>query len=94
MATYLFKDENKAAFINGVNSLFSQNGLEQEVSQANLLDTPPNKAEFTLYITEDPQEISIIDQAIVDKHFGFPLRQIDLKSMVKESQKFSKKKRK
>jgi hypothetical protein len=94
MATYLFKDENKAAFVNGVNSLFSKNGLEQEISQADLLDTPPNKAEFTLFVTEDPQQISIMDQAIKDKHFGFPLRQIDLKSMVKESQKYSKKKHK
>jgi hypothetical protein len=94
MATYLFKDENKAAFVNGANSLFSKNGLEHEISQADLLDTPPNKAEFTLFVTEDPQEISVIDQAIADKHFGFPLRSIDLKSMVKESQKSSKKKRK
>jgi hypothetical protein len=94
MATYLFRDENKAAFINGANSLFSKNGLEHEVSQADLLDTPPNKIEFTLFITEDPQEIAVIDQAIKDKHFNFPLKSIDLKSMVKESKSKSKKYRK
>ena len=88
MATYLFRDENKAAFVNGINSLFSDNSLDRNVSSSDLIDTPSaDKAEFTLFITEDPQEISIIDNAIKDKHFNFPLRQIDLKSMIKESLK-------
>ena len=94
MATYLFKDENKAAFVNGANSLFSKNGLNHEISQSDLLNTPPGKAEFTLFVTEDPQEITVIDQAIEDKHFGFPLRSIDLKSMIRESKSKSKKYRK
>jgi hypothetical protein len=94
MATYLFKDENKAAFINGANSLFSKNGLEHEISQADLLDTLPGKIEFTLFITEDPQEIMVIDQAIKDRHFSFPLKSIDLKSMIKESKSKLKKYRK
>lgn len=88
MATYLFRDENKAAFVNGMNALFSENSLEREISSADLIDTPnAGKTEFTLFITEDPQEISILDNAIKTKHFNFPLRQIDLKSMVKESLK-------
>lgn len=88
MATYLFRDENKAAFINGMNALFSDNSLDREISSADLIDTPSaDKTEFTLFITDDPQEISILDNAIKSKHFGFPLRQIDLKSMVKESLK-------
>jgi hypothetical protein len=88
MATYLFRDENKAAFVNGLNSLFSKNNLEREISSNDLIDTPSaDKTEFTLFITDDPQEISILDQAINDKHFGFPLRQIDLKSIVKESKR-------
>lgn len=88
MATYLFRDDNKAAFINGMNALFSENNLDREISSADLIDTPSaDKTEFTLFITDDPQEISILDQAIKAKHFGFPLRQIDLKSMVKESLK-------
>ncbi len=91
MATYLFKDENKAAFINGVNSLFSINGLEHEISQTDLLNTPPKKPEFTLFVTDDQKEIDVLDQAINDKHFKFPLKTIDLKSMVKESKKTSKK---
>ena len=88
MATYLFRDENKAAFVNGLNSLFSKNNLEREIFSNDLIDTPSaDKTEFTLFITDDPQEISILDQAINDKHFGFPLRQIDLKSIVKESKR-------
>ena len=88
MATYLFRDENKAAFVNGLNSLFSENKLEREISSNDLIDTPSaDKTEFTLFITDDPQEISILDQAINAKHFGFPLRQIDLKSIVKESKR-------
>ncbi len=92
MATYLFRDANKAAFTNGLNALFADNKLEREISSNDLIDTPSaGKAEFTLFITDDPQEISIVDQAIKDKHFGFPLRQIDLKSIVKESKRKSKK---
>lgn len=88
MATYLFRDENKAAFVNGLNSLFSKNNLEREISSNDLIDTPSaDKTEFTLFITDDPQEISILDQAINVKHFNFPLRQIDLKSIVKESKR-------
>jgi hypothetical protein len=88
MATYLFRDENKAAFVNGLNSLFSENKLEREISSNDLIDTPSaDKTEFTLFITDDPQEISILDQAIKAKHFKFPLRQIDLKSIVKESKR-------
>ena len=92
MATYLFRDANKAAFTNGINALFTDNKLEREISSEDLIDTPSaGKSEFTLFITDDPQEISILDQAINDKHFGFPLRQIDLKSIVKESKRKSKK---
>lgn len=92
MATYLFRDANKAAFINGMNALFANNSLEREISSDDLINTPSvDKVEFTLFITEDPQEISILDQAIKNKHFGFPLRQIDLKSIIKESKKKSKK---
>jgi hypothetical protein len=88
MATYLFRDENKAAFVNGLNSLFSKNKLEREISSNDLIDTPSaDKTEFTLFITDDSQEISILDQAISVKHFNFPLRQIDLKSIVKESKR-------
>jgi hypothetical protein len=88
MATYLFRDDNKAAFVNGMNALFSDNSLDREISSADLIDTPSaDKTEFTLFITDDPQEISILNQAINDKHFGFPLRQIDLKSIVKESKR-------
>jgi len=88
MATYLFRDENKAAFINGMNALFSDNSLDRSISSSDLIDTPSaGKTEFTLFITEDPQEISILNNALKTKHFGFPLRQIDLKSMIKESKK-------
>ena len=91
MATYLFRDANKAAFVNGANSLFKSNSLENTVSEDDLLDTPPNKAEFTLFVTEDPQEISVLNQAIADKHFSFPIKDVDLMKMIKESRKKFKK---
>lgn len=91
MATYLFRDANKAAFINGANSLFKSNNLENSVSEDDLLDTPPNKAEFTLFVTEDPQEIAVLNQAIEKKHFSFPIKDVDLTKMIKESRKKFKK---
>ena len=88
MATYLFRDENKAAFINGFNSLLKKNNVDNLTSSTDLVDTPSAaKVEFTLFITEDPTEISILNQAIKDKYFTFAVREIDLKSMVKESLK-------
>lgn len=95
MATYLLHDENKAAFINGFNSLLKKNNVENNISSTDLIDTPSAaKVEFTLFITEDPQEISILNQAIKDKYFSFAVKEIDLKSMVKESLKASKRKSK
>ena len=87
MATYLFKDANKAAFVNGVNTLFKDNGLDYEISTTDLLDALPGKAEFTFYITDDPQEDDILKNAEKTKYFTFPFRSIDLQEVIKESQK-------
>jgi hypothetical protein len=91
MATYLFKDANKAAFVNGVNTLFKDNGLDYEISSTDLLDAMPEKAEFTFYITDDPQEDDILKNAEKTKYFTFPFRAIDLQEVIKESKKKSKK---
>jgi hypothetical protein len=91
MATYLFKDANKAAFVNGVNNLFKDNGLDRELSSTDLLDAMPGKADFTFYITDDPQEDDILKKAEKTKYFSFPFRSIDLQEMIKESKKLLKK---
>jgi hypothetical protein len=93
MATYLFKDANKAAFVNGVNTLFKDNGLDREISSTDLLDAMPGKAEFTFYITDDPQEDDILKNAERTKYFSFPFRAIDLQEMIKESKKLQSKKK-
>ena len=93
MATYLFKDANKAAFVNGVNNLFKDNGLDREISSTDLLDALPGKAEFTFFITDDPQEDDILKDAEKTKYFQFPFRAIDLQEVIKESQKGKKSKK-
>jgi hypothetical protein len=93
MATYLFKDANKAAFVNGVNNLFKDNGLDREISSTDLLDAMPGKAEFTFYITDDPQEDDILKNAEKTKYFTFPFRAIDLQEMIRESKKLQPKKK-
>jgi hypothetical protein len=93
MATYLFKDANKAAFVNGVNNLFKDNGLNREISSTDLLDALPGKAEFTFYITDDPQEDDILKNAEKTKYFTFPFRAIDLQEIIKESKKGKKSKK-
>jgi hypothetical protein len=93
MATYLFKDANKAAFVNGVNTLFKDNGLDYEISTTDLLDALPGKVEFTFYITDDPQEDDILKNAEKKKYFTFPFRSIDLQEVIKESQKGKKSKK-
>ena len=94
MATYLFKDANKAAFVNGVNNLFKDNGLDREIYSTDLLDAMPGKAEFTFYITDDPQEDDILKNAENKKYFSFPFRSIDLQEMIRESKKLQKKSKK
>jgi hypothetical protein len=94
MATYLFKDANKAAFVNGVNNLFKDNGLDREISSTDLLDAMPGKAEFTFYITDDPQEDDILKNAENKKYFTFKFRSIDLQEMIRESKKSLKKSKK
>jgi hypothetical protein len=93
MATYLFRDANKAAFVNGINTLFKDNGLNREISSTDLLDALPGKAEFTFFITDDPQEDDILKNAEKTKYFSFPFRAIDLKEMVAESKKLQSKKK-
>ena len=95
MATFLFRDANKAAFVNGANKLFKDNSIDLEVSQNDLLDTPSaDKAEFTLYVSDEPQIVDILKNAEKNKYFSFPFREIDLKEAIKESKKPVKRKSK
>ncbi len=94
MATYLFRDANKAAFVNGVNTLFKKNGLNREIDSTDLLDAMPGKTDFTFYITDEPQEDDILKNAEKTKYFSFPFRSIDLQEIIKESKKFQKKSKK
>jgi hypothetical protein len=94
MATYLFKDANKAAFVNGANNLFKDNGLNREISTTDLLDALPGKAEFTFYIPTDTQEDDILKDAEKKGYFKFAFRAIDLQEMIKESKKLLKKSKK
>ena len=95
MATFLFRDANKAAFVNGANKLFKDNGIDLEVSQNDLLDTPSaDKAEFTLYVSDEPQIVDVLQNAEKNKYFSFPFREIDLKEAIKESKKPVKRKSK
>ena len=54
----------------------------------------PGKAEFTFYITDDPQEDDILKNAENKKYFSFPFRSIDLQEMIRESKKLQKKSKK
>ncbi len=94
MATYLFKDANKAAFVNGVNTLFKDNGLDREIDSTDLLDAMPGKAHFTFFIPDDPQEDDILKNAEKTKYFSFPFRSINLQEIIKESKKLAKKSKK
>jgi hypothetical protein len=53
----------------------------------------PGKAQFTFFITDDPQEDDILKNAEKIKYFSFPFRAIDLQEMIKESKKFQPKKK-
>ena len=94
MATYLFKDANKAAFVNGANNLFKDNGLNREISTTDLLDALPGKTEFTFYIPTDTQEDDILKDAEKKGYFKFSFKSIDLQEMIKESKKLLKKSKK
>ena len=93
MATYLFKDANKAAFVNGANNLFKDNGLNREISSTDLLDALPGKAEFTFYIPTDVQEDDILKDAEKKGYFKFSFKSIDLQEMIAESKKLQSKKK-
>ena len=93
MATYLFRDANKAAFVNGANNLFKDNGLDREISTTDLFDALPGKAEFTFYIPTDVQEDDILKDAEKKGYFKFAFKSIDLQEMIKESKKLQPKKK-
>jgi hypothetical protein len=86
MATFLFHDSNKAAFINGVNKLLKDNSIDYKISKRDVIDTPsPAKAQFTLYVSDEPQVVDILKQAEKSKHFDFSFKEIDLKEIINKS---------
>jgi hypothetical protein len=88
MATFLFHDSNKAAFINGVNKLFKDNSIDYKISKRDVIDTPSvDKAKFTIYVSDEPQVVDILKQAEKSKHFDFSFKEIDLKEIITKSKK-------
>ncbi len=55
----------------------------------NFLDVPgSNKSEDkTIFATDSPQEIGMLDTLINNKSFSYPVKKINLKEMVKSSRK-------
>jgi hypothetical protein len=86
MATFLFHDSNKAAFINGLNKLLKDNSIDYKISKRDVIDTPSAaKAQFTLYVSDEPQVVDILKQAVKSKHFDFTFKEIDLKEVITKS---------
>jgi hypothetical protein len=86
MATFLFHDSNKAAFINGLNKLLKDNSIDYKISKQDVIDTPSvTKTQFTLYVSDEPQVIDILKQAVKSKHFDFAFKEIDLKEVITKS---------
>lgn len=80
--TFLFKDENRAAFENGANKLFKENDLpDMKVNSKGMMNYPKDDNEFTVYVTTDPVEVKILQQAEKDKHFNFPFKHINMKEI-------------
>lgn len=86
MATFLFHDSNKAAFINGLNKLLKDNSIDYKISKRDVIDTPSaDKAKFTIYVSDEPQVVDILKQAEKSKHFDFAFKEIDLKEIINKS---------
>jgi hypothetical protein len=87
MAEYLLRDRDKAAFINHMNKILGQMEPELGLDTTNFLDIPgSNKSEDkTIFVTDNPQEIGILDTLINNKSFSYPVKKIDLKEMAKSS---------
>ena len=89
MAEYLLRDRDKAAFINHMNKLLGQMDPGLGLDSSNFIDVPgDNKSEDkTIFATDDPREVSMLDTLINNRSFSYPVKKIDLKEMVKKSRK-------
>lgn len=87
MVTYLFADKNKAAFVNAINKLLKNNELGYEVSSTDLINPSPSKTESTLFVTDDENEVYIMDDAIKSKYFKFPIEKVNIKNMKEQINK-------
>jgi hypothetical protein len=87
MAEYLLRDRDKAAFINHMNKILGQMDPELGLDTTNFLDIPgSNKSEDkTIFATDNPQEIGMLDTLINNKSFSYPVKKVDLKEMAKAS---------
>ena len=89
MAEYLLRDRDKAAFINHMNKLLGQMDPKLGLVSTNFIDVPgDNKSEDkTIFATDDPREVSMLDTLINNRLFSYPVKKIDLKAMVRKSRK-------
>ena len=89
MAEYLLRDRDKAAFINHMNKILGQMDPSLGLDSTNFMDIPgDNRSEDkTIFVTDDPQEISMLDTLVSKRSFSYPVKKIDLKEMVKKSRK-------
>lgn len=89
MAEYLLRDRDKAAFINHMNKILGQMDPSLGLDSTNFMDIPgDNRSEDkTIFVTDDPQEISMLDTLVSKRSFSYPVKKIDLKEMVRKSRK-------
>jgi hypothetical protein len=57
------------------------------LDSTNFLDIPAShkSEDKTIFATDDPQEIGMLDTLINNKSFSYPIKKIDLKEMAKSS---------
>ncbi len=87
MAEYLMYDKDKAAFINRMNKLLGQVGPGMELKSSNFLDVPGSSTseDTTVFVTNDPIVIKLLDTLIDKNAFTYSIKRIDLKEMIRVS---------
>lgn len=59
------------------------------LDSTNFIDVPGNSKseDKTIFATNDPREISMLDMLINNRSFSYPVKKIDLKEMARASRK-------
>jgi len=75
MKAFLFADKNKSAFLQTYRTLTTSSP-----SLSNIIDTPKNKPEYTLYVPNDESEFELLG----DHDFGFKVTTIKIDDLIKQ----------